>query len=278
MLTGHSESPEIKNVRQPDENRQPRHREAREQHHVPVLLLRHLLPARLHPLDRRDRPADGPPERAAHPRPEARAPSAAPGGLRPPGAALATQRLEMLQGQPADGPIRVGDVVHHLDGFLVLTLVHEELGALTKPEDEAAQDEDGQRDTAQGEEKVPPAHVIVSPAARCAGLQARIVAAFQGIGLGEVGRTRHSRDEAEGDGAAEHDANRLEDREGGQEEALVLRNKLKRDRRIDGNITAYAEADKGRQDQECRITVGCAEAQAKDGREEACQVEGPLAT
>lgn len=200
-------------------------------------------------------------------------------GLRPPGvAALAAQRLEEFQGQVADSAVRVGDVVHDLDGLLVLALVHEELGALAEAEDEAAQDEHGQRDAAEGEQEVSPAHVVVPPAARRAGLPARRVAAWQRVGLGEVGGTRHGGDETEGDGAAEDHAYRLEDGEGGQEKALVLWDEFESDGRIDGNVTAHAESDEGCEDQEGRKAVGRAKAQAKDGREEACQVEGPLAT
>lgn len=251
VLTGHSETPEVKDISQPDQYRQPRHREAREQHHVPVLLVRHLLAARLHALDGRDRPADRPAERAAHPSPEPRAAAAAAGILRPPGIRrVAAQGLEVLQAQAADDAVGVGDVVHDLDGLLVLALVHEELGALAEAEDEAAQEEDGQRDAPQREEEVPPAHVVVPAAARRAGLAARVVAARQRVGLGEVGRARHGGDEAEGDGAAEDHADRLEDGEGGQEEALVLRDELERDGRVDRDVAAHAEADEGREDQE----------------------------
>lgn len=257
MLTGHSETPEIKDISQPDQDRQPRHGEAREQHHVPILLVRHLLPAGLHPLDGRDRPADRPPKRAAHPRPEAR-PATAPavGVLRPPGVRrVAAQGLEVLQAQAADGAVGGGDVVHDLDGLLVLALVHEELGALAEAENKTAQEEDGQGDAPQREEEVPPAHVVVPAAARRAGLPRRVVAARQGVGLGEVGRARHGGDEAEGDGAAEDHADGLEDGEGGQEEPLVLRDELERDGRVDGDVAAYAEADEGREDQERRVVA-----------------------
>jgi hypothetical protein len=53
---------------------------------------------------------------------------------------------------------------------------------------------------------------------------------------------------------------------------------LESDGGVDGDIAANADADKGSEDEESVVIVGCAEAETEDGRDEARHVEGPASS
>lgn len=191
------------------------------------------------------------------------------------GAALAPQGLKHLQGQVARSLVDSGHVLQRLDGLRVLAAIEEKLGRLPEVEDDEAQDEDAQRDGPEGEEEMSPARVGGAGAA--VGARGDVATRGQRVGLGEVGRAGLVRNKGKGDDAADDDADGLEDGQAGEEEALVLRDELEGNGGVDGDVSAHAKANKGREDQEGGVTVGSTQAEPKDGGDEARQVEGPAA-
>lgn len=133
---------------------------------------------------------------------------------------LALQKFKDVESETAAGAVGLGDIGHGLDGLGVVAAVDEELGRLLTSKDEGAHEEDEERDGAEGEEQVPPAHVC---GARATGL-AGVGGATRGErrGLGKVGRAGVRGDEGVGQGAADDDAGGLEDGQTGEKEAPAL--------------------------------------------------------
>lgn len=273
-LTCYREAPKVHNVRQPYENRQARHGEGGKEHHVAIRPRFQLRLVGLHPLERARAAAE-------HAAPPAHLAIALLRTHRLQRGGLGLVVLEGLKGGQGElGLVVVGarNVLHDANGLFVLALVDEELGALAKVEEEEAQAKHGERDGPQREEQVAPALVVVAPAAGLPRGESGRIARGERVGLGEVGAARHGGDEAEGDGGAEDHADGLEDGQGREQEALVLGQELEGDGRVDGDVAAHAEADKGREDQEGGVVVGGAQTEAENGGKETCQVECPFTT
>lgn len=134
-LTCNSESPKVHNVRQPHKNGQSRHGEGRKQHLVTIRPRLQLLLVRLHPLECARAAA----EHAATTTTAHLVITL----LRTHELGLVVlQGLKGRQGELGLVLVRASNVLHDANGFFVLALVHQELGALTELEHEEPEAKD----------------------------------------------------------------------------------------------------------------------------------------
>ena len=193
------------------------------------------------------------------------------------GTAVALERLEVVEGEAALRLVDVSHVLEDSDGLGVASAVEEKLRGFAKAEDEEAEDEDEEGDGADGEEEVAPAHVGRARAAL--GAIGDVGTGRRGSASVEVGRARVDGNEAEGDGAADYDANGLKYRQAGEKEALVLGDELEGDGGVDRNVTPDADTNEcSTEDEEGVVVVGGTETEAEDRGNETGQVERPSAT
>jgi hypothetical protein len=187
--------------------------------------------------------------------------------------------LEVLQRDSAFPLVDFGNVLENFDSFSILAAIDEELWRFLEVEDDKSQEEDEQRDCTKCEHQVAPTHVVPLVTAWLAGwddiARLELVASVR-FGFGEVGAAGVVRNEAISDRAADRDTDGLEDGEQGEHEPPVLRDELKADRRINGDITSDAEPIECGDNEEGAIRAAAAKTETECRAYEAGEVEGPL--
>lgn len=137
--------------------------------------------------------------------------------------------------------------------------------------DEVAQEEDDERDATKNNELVAPAHVATGGAASHA--------FGDGIASGQLrcgGRATVFGSSAIRNGRSEHDAHGLPERQEGYHVTVLLRNKFKSNRGINGDVATEAKTCQEINAADCPIVVGWScQNQAEDGGDETGQVESP---
>lgn len=163
-------------------------------------------------------------------------------------ALLCDDGLEDGHCQPRLGPVAEGDVLDDGDGLGRAVLAEEELGRLVHGVDDAAEDEHGERDGADGEDEVAPPFVG-----------------------GPVG------DEVPGDEGREELADGPPHGEKGEQRRRALGEQLEEEGAVDGQVAADAEAQGGEEEADPAPGGGVGREDAEDAGDDERGVEGDAA-
>src|ERR1700744_752609 len=74
---------------------------------------------------------------------------------------------QILDGQRLGRAVVLGDIVQHINGFLVPSLTDQVSGTLTKSEKDEACEESSQGEGSHGVHEIPPPHVVLFVALSC---------------------------------------------------------------------------------------------------------------
>lgn len=149
--------------------------------------------------------------------------------------------------------------MHHPNGILIASLAHQVLGRLVNLEEQEAGKKHEERQATDGDDKVPPAHVLL-PRARLV-LLAREVA--------QQGPRDQGADDL-GDGPV--------DGEDGEEVLVRGREELEEYGRVHREVAADAKGPQGVEDADGGKVWGAGGDEAPDGGEAEGEVEGPFAS
>lgn len=167
--------------------------------------------------------------------------------------------LEIFNCQRAGLAVAPGDFVNHPNSVFITALAHKILGRLVQGKEQESSQEHKKRQSAHGDQKVSPAHVVL--------LETRLLF----LRTGEVAQKRPC------DQGRNHLSNSPIDRQDGQQVLVSRREKFEENGRVDGQISANTKRPKAVEDANCR-KVGCASSNhAPESRQAKGEIEGDFA-